>query len=102
MPSLESRQVSWWDTHVFIAELTKHCNDLPVAGAPTWCALADDDPRKLLSLAVAGEHHVLRIEAVQAAMAEASHAVSAAAEWSEVANTMQRRREVYIPRRTAS
>ena len=96
--AVQSQQVSWWDTHLFITELTKHCDDLPAAGTPAWCALTNDDSRKLLALAVAGEHHVLRVETAQEALAAASRTVSAAADWSAIANEIRRRREVYIPR----
>jgi hypothetical protein len=40
--------------------------------------MSDGDPRKLLALAVDGEHHVLRKEVAQTARAEASRAVSGA------------------------
>jgi hypothetical protein len=108
MPShnLASRQVSWWETHLFITELTKHVNNLPCAGTPTWCALANDDPRKLLALAVAGGHHVLRVETAQQSLAEASRDISAAADWSAIARTSRQRCDAirtgaHIPRRAS-
>ncbi|WP_104183553.1 DUF2742 domain-containing protein [Mycobacterium avium] len=81
-----SRQVSWWETHQFIEALIAQANTgpLPPAGTPAWSVLADGDPRKLLALAVAGEHHVLRVETAQTAMAKASQAVSAAADWTRI------------------
>jgi hypothetical protein len=83
----DSRQVSWWPVHQFLEAVVAQANvgPLPLAGTPGWCALADGDPRKLLALAVAGEHHVLRMETAQEALAEASKAVSAAADWCGVA-----------------
>lgn len=90
-----SQEVSWWATHVFITELVAQANTtLPWAGTPAWRALDDADPRKLLSLALAGEHHVLRIESGQQAIAEAGEAISAAEDWSQVAQQVQRRREI--------
>jgi len=85
-----AQQVSWWDTHVFISKLTADLN-LPPAGTPEWCAVPDGDPRKLLALAVAGEHHVLRVETAQQARADASKAVAGAADWSKVSREIQHR-----------
>lgn len=84
--STASHQVSWWPAHEFLAAVLAQANvgPLPWAGTPAWCELADGDPRKLLAMAVAGEHHVLRIETAQAALAEASQAVSAAADWTRI------------------
>lgn len=84
---LESRQVAWWPVHEFLEAVAAQANfgPLPLAGTPAWQALAAGDPRKMLSLAFAGEHHVLRVEIGQQAMAEASRAVAGAADWSRVA-----------------
>lgn len=82
---ISSSQVSWWAAHEFLVHLVAQVGVLPVAGTPAWQALSADDPRKLLALAVAGEHHVLRTETAQEAMAAASRAVAAAADWSQVA-----------------
>lgn len=84
MTGIESRSVAWWPVHEFIAALVDQANNIPVAGTPAWCALADTDPVKLLSVAVAGEFHVLRMETAQEARCEASRAVSAAADWRGV------------------
>lgn len=75
---------------------------LPLAGTPAWCALPDDDPRKLLALAAAGEHAVLRWETEQEARAAASHAIAAAADWSGIAQAIRAGHgDAYIPRRSA-
>ncbi|BBY52946.1 DUF2742 domain-containing protein [Mycobacterium koreense] len=91
---LASRQVSWWFVHEFVeaAVAQANCGPIPTAGTPSWCELSDGDPRKLLAVAVAGEHHALRVEVAQAAAAEASSAVSAAADWPKVAREIQQRR----------
>lgn len=95
-----SGQVSWYETHQFIEAAVAQANvgPLPLAGTPEWCAMADGDPRKLLALAVAGEHHILRVEVAQTAQAEASRAVSAAADWPKVAREIQQRNEFYAAR----
>jgi len=96
--AVASRQVSWWDTHVFISELTAAHLNLPLAGTPAWCALSDDEPRKLLALALAGEHHVLRVEVAQEALAETSRDVAAAADWPQVSREIHRRNSFYAER----
>jgi len=95
--AVASRQVSWWDTHTFISGLTANLK-LPLAGTPAWCALSDDEPRKLLALALAGEHHVLRVEVAQEALAEASRDVAAAADWPQVSREIHRRNSFYAER----
>lgn len=99
-----SREVSWWPVHEFVAALVAQLDEpLPTAGTPTWCALSGGDPRKLLALAVAGEHHVLRLELDQNASSEASKAVAAACDWGRVSNaTLRGRGPNYIPRERAS
>jgi hypothetical protein len=87
--------------------LVAHANHLPPAGTPAWCALDDSNPAKLLALASAGEHHVLRIETAQEALAQASRDVADAVDCQAVANGVLRqqwRREsgVYVPRTKVS
>jgi hypothetical protein len=97
-----SQEVSWWVTHVFITELVAQANTtLPWAGTPAWSALPDTDPRKLLSLAVAGEHHVLRVEIGQEQRAQAAEDVHGGDDWAEVARLVQRRREIDKIRRAS-
>lgn len=95
-----SQQVSWALVHEFLEAALAQANtgSLPWAGTPAWCALPDGDPRKLLALAAAGEHHVLRVEVAQSAQAEASRAVAAAADWPKVAREIQQRNEFYASR----
>ncbi|ORB87511.1 hypothetical protein B1987_13720 [Mycobacterium kansasii] len=95
--------MSWWSTHQFIQQLRAqlNCGPTPAAGTPEWQQLDHADPRKLLALADAGQHHVLRVETAQEQQAEASKALAAAADWPAVASSIRRRRSVYIPRRSA-
>jgi hypothetical protein len=102
-----SQQVSWWDTHEFITALVAQANHLPPAGTPAWCALDDTDPAKLLALAAAGEHFVLRLETAQEALAQASRDVAAAVDCQAIANGVQRQQwrrssGTYIPRAKVS
>lgn len=92
-----SQTVSWWPTHEFISALVAQYNNLPTAGTPAWQQLTDTDPRKLLALAAAGEHHVLRVETAQAAMADASKAVASVSDWRtrpRGASYIARRKEI--------
>lgn len=93
MTGIESRSVAWWPVHEFVAALLSQVNDLPTAGTPAWCTLGDGDPRKLLAVAVAGEHHVLRVEMAQEASAEASKAIAAGQDWPLLARILQQRED---------
>ena len=57
--AVASRQVSWWDTHTFISELTADHLNLPLAGTPAWCALSDDEPRPVRR--PGAPHHLHRV-----------------------------------------
>jgi hypothetical protein len=97
-----SREVSWWATHQFIeaAVAQANCGPLPAAGTPAWCALSDGDPRKLLALAVAGEHHVLRMEIGQELLIDAGKNVAAAIDCTALAQRIRNRdTAAYIPRK---
>lgn len=99
---LESQQVNWWITHQFVSALVNQVNTtLPWAGTPAWSALDDADPRKLLSLALAGSHHVLRVETAQAVRAQAGEDVWGGEDWTVVARQFLRRHEIDELRRTA-
>ncbi|QFS89117.1 hypothetical protein FIV07_00085 [Mycobacterium sp. THAF192] len=98
-----SQEVSWWAVHQFISAVVEQVKNttLPWAGTPAWRDLDDADPRKLLALAVAGEHHVLQIEIGQEARAQAAEDVHGGENWTEVARQVQRRREIDELRRSA-
>lgn len=101
--SPESQQVSWWPTYEFITAAVANANlgPLPIAGTPSWCALADGDPRKLLALAVSGQHHVLRTEIAQEKRAEASREIAAAGGWAALAQRLVQGPGPYIPRKAS-
>lgn len=97
-----SRVVSWPEVNRFITEVIKAATyaPLPIAGTPSWCELADDDIRKLIALAVAGEHHVLRCDLEQNAAADAARTIAAAENWPAIARQLRAGRGgAYIPRR---
>lgn len=101
-----SQQVSWWSVHEFVAPTLARFADYPMAGTPAWRALADDDPRKIAALFDAAQHHALRVETAQTALAEASREISDAADWSAVGRHIRDEAELYRERpwlsRTAS
>ena len=102
--STASQQVSWWDVHEYVAPLLGQIGSWPMAGTPAWCDLDDDDPVKLAAIYDAAQHHALRVETAQAALAEAGRDVSAAADWSAIAAQHRNRADAtasgaYIPRR---
>lgn len=92
MSSLESRQVSWWSVHEFVAAAIDRAavKDWPVAGTPAWCALADSDPRKLAAILVNGEYWSLRDETSQQMQATAASDIAAGTDnWGRVASEMR-------------
>jgi hypothetical protein len=102
-------QVSWWDCHVFMESLVHqaNCGPIPWPGTPAWCAMPDDDPRKLLALAQFGVYFAMEIDTRQAAEVAASHEISAGENWSSVAAANLKRHNAirsgaYIPRKEAS
>lgn len=101
-----SAQVSWYPAYRFVAEYAAaHSlvldHDL-IAGTPTWCALPDSDARKLLALLLGGVREALANDARQAALADASHEISTAADWSALACRVRAGRgDAYIPREVA-
>ncbi len=95
-----SQQRAWWPVHRFVEAVVQqaNCGPIPAAGTPSWCALADGDTRKLLAVAVAGVHHVLRMETAQEQRAEASKAISESADWTQISRDIRHRSGVYVPR----
>jgi hypothetical protein len=96
-----SAQVSWWSVHEHVAPLLAAVRSWPTVGTPAWCDLDDGDPAKLAALLDAARHWALRVETCQQQLAEASHDVSSAADWSGIATETFWRRGAYIPREVA-
>ncbi|HUH70030.1 MAG TPA: DUF2742 domain-containing protein [Mycobacterium sp.] len=96
-----SAQVSWWDVHDFVAPVLARAGEWPIVGTPEWCAMPVDHPAKIAAVFDAARHWALRVETCQTALAEASRAVSAAEDWSGIANQISRRCGVYRRREVA-
>ncbi|SPM42571.1 hypothetical protein A4G26_04885, partial [Mycobacterium numidiamassiliense] len=87
--------VSWLSVHEFVAPVLARPGSFPMIGTPEWCALADDHPAKLAAIFDAAQHWALRVEAAQEALAEASHSISAAEDWSDIADEVRRRQQFH-------
>jgi hypothetical protein len=94
--------VSWFAVHEYVEALSL-AGDHPIAGTPDWCALPDDDPRKLAAVLDAGRRDALRIETEQQERAQASRDIAASTDWAAVARSISRGRGgAYVPRSRAS
>jgi hypothetical protein len=100
---MDSRQACW----LTVLEFVRRCGVDPatalIAGTPAWHRLPDDHPDKLGAVLAAGVLHVLRIDTLQAELAEASHEIACAADWSAVAQRVRNGRgAAYVPRQKGS
>lgn len=92
---VSSQAVSWWEVCQYVAPVLARLGSFPMAGSVEWCALADDDPRKIAAIFDAAQHWVLRVEMGQEALAQASHDISAAEDWADIADEVRRRQEFH-------
>jgi Protein of unknown function (DUF2742) len=88
-----SQQVSWWSVHEHAIPILTTVGSWPLIGTPAWCLLEDDDPAKQAAILDGGRHWALRLESCQQAECEASHAISAAADWASIAQYLRTERE---------
>lgn len=96
--SVGSRVIDWWPVHLFVAPLLEEAATWPLAGSVAWQDLASDHPAKLAAVLDGGRRDALRNDTTNASLAEASHDISGAANWGDVAAAIRRRSGVYIPR----
>ncbi len=105
---IASRAVDWFAVYQFTMPLIERLGPLPPwPGTVSWCELSDHDPAKLGAVLVAGMLWALNEDARQEAMAEASKAISASADWGRIGQQIQNRAGFYrqrpwLKRRTAS
>jgi hypothetical protein len=97
--------------HEYVTAALDRVNNFPMVGTAEWCALADNDPAKLAAVFDAAQHWALRVETAQHeaeqldawladqsrlyAECDASQAISAAADWSAIAQWIRDRDEFY-------
>jgi Protein of unknown function (DUF2742) len=96
--ALASQQVSWTDVHEFVLPKLKLVGDWPMVGSPAWCELDARDRVKWASLLDAAQHWALRVEYFQQIECEASHEISAAEDWSAIAQFLKGRAEFFSAR----
>jgi hypothetical protein len=96
--AVSSQQVAWWSVHEFVDPLLGRTGSWPMAGTPEWGVLADSDPVKWAALLDAAQHWALRVEMCQTAEIDASHAISAAADWAAIGRAIRDRNEFYAQR----
>lgn len=84
-----ARSVSWLPVHRFITPVLDAVKAWPTVGTPAWCSLAHDDPAKWAAILDGGQHHALRLELGQAALADASKAIAESADWPAAARELQ-------------
>lgn len=99
MSGTASRAVAWEPVHRLVEPFLGEPGLAP--GTPPWSDLGDDDPRKWSAILWASVWWAVAEDARQADMAEASRAISAAADWPRIAQRAVQRRGVYIPREVA-
>lgn len=96
--ALSSQQVSWSDVHQFVLPKLVKVGDWPMIGSPVWCGLDDRDPIKWAAVLDGGQHWALRVEYLQQVEADASSEISAAENWSAIANAIKGRNEYFAAR----
>jgi hypothetical protein len=99
-----SAAVSRWSVHEYVTATLDHAAPWPTVGTPEWCALPDDDTAKLAAIYDAAQHWALRVETCQAALAEASQAISVAPQelwgttWAAIGQNIRDRNEFHTQR----
>jgi hypothetical protein len=93
-----SAAVSFSDVHEHVAPLLEQVGSYPLVGTPDWCSLPDGDARKIAAIYDAAQHWALRVESCQQARCDASHAVSAGANWTAIAQYLRNHAEFYAAR----
>lgn len=101
MTVITTHTVDWWPVHLYVLPALVEAGGWPLAGSYAWADLDDEDPRKLAAVLDGGRRDALRNDTICCALAQASRAISAAADWPALARTIRRRNTIYIPRRSA-
>ncbi|MDO3240023.1 DUF2742 domain-containing protein [Mycobacteroides abscessus subsp. abscessus] len=97
-----SNQVCWTTVLEFVERRGIDPVTVMLVGTPEWNQLPDDHPDKLSAVLAAGVHHALRLDLAQEHRADASHEISAAADWTVMAQRIRNRdSSPYVPRRAS-
>lgn len=81
------RTVHWPAVHQWVLDRIK-AESWPMIGTLAWQELPDGHPAKTAAVLDAAQHWALYLEGRQAAMAEASQAISGAVDWVALANEL--------------
>jgi hypothetical protein len=80
-----SREVDWFMVATFVGtQLDRFDYLLPLPGTPRWCALSDHDPVKYAACLYVAQVWAFDAACRQEAHIQASHAISAAADWRNI------------------
>lgn len=93
---ISSRQVAYYPVYTLLAPLLGAPGLIP--GTPEWCQLDDTDPAKWSAVLWCAVWWCLEQDARQAAMADASRAISESADWSRISREIRGHSGLYIPR----
>jgi Protein of unknown function (DUF2742) len=98
-----SQQVSWWSVHEFTTGILAAVDNWPMVGTPAWCELDAGDVRKIAAVFDAARHWALRVETCQEARVDTGETISAAYDWTAIAQEKFRldcaiAHGTYIPR----
>ncbi|SCX24762.1 DUF2742 domain-containing protein [Mycolicibacterium fluoranthenivorans] len=104
----ESRQVNWYAVFRFVEHWSRRStvdlfdHGLLIPGTPRWCALPDDDARKLMAVILGGVREALNHDVVQEHRADASREIAASQDWAVQAKRLTGRSgPAYIPRKAS-
>lgn len=86
-----SSNVNWWNVAEFVAPVLDRVGTWPLIGTIEWYELPDDAPAKIAAVFDAARHWALKVECNQRARDQAGEAISAAEDWSAVAQVNLRR-----------
>jgi len=86
-----ARAVDLLEVHRLVAPILTQIKSWPAAGTLPWQQLANTDPAKWAAILDAARYGALHMQLRQEALADASHEIAAAANWSTLARRMRDR-----------
>lgn len=94
-PDTSSREVDWFAVAQFVAPLIAGFDRLPIPGTPAWCELSDHDPVKLAACLLYVRYWAFDAACRQETEIQASHDISAAADWAAIGRRIRDEAEFY-------
>lgn len=99
MSATASRAVAWEPVYALVEPFLGEPGLAP--GTPPWVDLDDHDPAKWRALLWSSVWWAVGEDALQTARADASRAISTAADWPRIARNAIQRQGIYVPRQVA-